>query len=76
MAPPSNFSPITVYTVTASPGSQSVTTDGQTTVATVTGGSGTVDTLHFPRVAARFVRVAITSASGSTLPELDELTVG
>jgi hypothetical protein len=45
------------------------------TVATVARTSGTVDVLHFPRVRARFVRVAVLSASGTELPELDELTV-
>ena len=37
MAPMTNFSPITAYTVTSSPGAQSVTTDGNATSATVTG---------------------------------------
>jgi trehalose/maltose hydrolase-like predicted phosphorylase len=45
------------------------------TVASVQGGSGSVDTLHIGGVRARFVRVNVTASSASTLPELDELTV-
>ncbi len=48
------------------------------TVATIGNRSGDVDTVHFAPVAARAVRIVITSGSGATttLPMVDELTAG
>lgn len=55
-----------------------VSTDGRTwrTMATVSRTDGTVDDLRLRRVKARFVRVAISSASASQPPLLQELSVG
>jgi hypothetical protein len=54
-----------------------VSTDGQnwSTVATVTQGSGTTDTVHFRPTTASFVRVALDSSATSHSPMLEELTV-
>jgi trehalose/maltose hydrolase-like predicted phosphorylase len=54
-----------------------VSTDGQnwSTVATVTHGSGTTDTVHFRPTTASFVRVALDSSATSHSPMLEELTV-
>ncbi|MDQ6819122.1 MAG: discoidin domain-containing protein [Actinomycetota bacterium] len=67
-----------VITLRASSYMLLVSTDGLTwrRVATVSGrGSGTVDTLRFKPVRARFVRVDITAATGSSPPMLQELNV-
>ena len=55
-----------------------VSNNGQTwrQVAAVSGHDGQVlDTLHLGGVRARFVRIALTATSATTLPQLDELTV-
>lgn len=53
-----------------------VSSDGQNwkTVATVTHGSETTDTVHFAKTNASFVRVAIDSSATSQPPMLQELT--
>jgi trehalose/maltose hydrolase-like predicted phosphorylase len=67
-----------ITTLRASTYALQVSSDGQSwrTVATVTGRStGTVDVLRFPATSARFVRVQITTATGTLPPMLQELTV-
>jgi hypothetical protein len=76
--PGPNIPPPTGPVVTLRPSAYrvQVSTDGQnwTTVATVTNGSGTTDTVHFRPTAASFVRVAVDSSATSQPPMLEELT--
>ncbi len=80
-APGPNIPPPPGPVVTLRPGSYAllVSTNGSTwrTVVTVSGRTGTTDVLPLHGARARFVRVEITSAGpgGSTLPELEELSV-
>ncbi len=70
--------PAPVITLRASSYTLLVSRNGSTwrRVATVSGrASGTVDVVRFKAVRARFVRVEITAATGSSPPMLDELKV-
>ena len=81
-APGPNIPPPPGPVTVLRPGSYAlqVSSDGSTwrTVAGVSGRAGATDILRFRAVRARFVRIQITSpvTSGSTLPELEELTIG